>query len=79
MHDRRKECTNKYFEFFFKYVKFTSLFYTLINFTKKYVQKNAFSLVGTKIWHEMPNSLKKISKKTLRKKLNGALLNILKT
>ena len=51
----------------------------LINFTKKYVQKNAFSLVGTKIWHEMPNSLKNILKKTFRKKLNGALLNILKT
>ena len=50
----------------------------LINFTKKYVQKNAFSLVGTKIWHEMPNSFKNISKKTFRKKLNGALLNILK-
>ena len=36
------------------------------------------SLVGTKIWHEMPNSFKNISKKTFRKKLNGALLNILK-
>ena len=54
----------------------------LINFTTKSrldVQKNAFSLGGAKIWNEMPNSLKNISKKTFRKQLSGALLNILKT
>ena len=43
------------------------------------MQKNAFSRVGANIWNEMPNSLKNISKKTFRKKLKGALLNILKT
>ena len=31
------------------------------------------------IWNEMPNSLKSIPKKTFRKKLKGALLDILKT
>ena len=43
------------------------------------VQKNAFSRVGAKIWNEMPNSFTKISRKTFRKKVKGALLNILKT
>ena len=43
------------------------------------MQKNAFSRVGANIWNEMPNSLKNISRKTFRKKLKGALLNILKT
>ena len=31
------------------------------------------------IWNEMPNSLKNIPKKTFRKKLKGASLDILKT
>ena len=30
----RKKSTDKYFELVFKHIKFTSLFYTLINFTK---------------------------------------------
>ena len=35
------------------------------------IQKNAFSRVGAKMWNEMPNiSLKNISRKTFRKKLN---------
>ena len=42
-------------------------------------QNNAFSRVGAKIWNEMLNSFKKRKKKTFRKKLKGALLNILKT
>ena len=33
------------------------------------IQKNAFSRVGAKIWNEMPNSLKNISKSTLKKNL----------
>ena len=50
-----------------------ALFHTLINFTKCLqkkprldMQKNAFSRVGAKIWNETPNSLKNISKKTLK-------------
>ena len=30
------------------------------------MQKNAFSRVGAKIWNETPNSLKNITKKTLK-------------
>ena len=50
-----------------------ALFHTLINFTKCLqkkprldMQKNAFSRVGAKIWNETPNSLKNITKKTLK-------------
>ena len=56
---RRKKYTDKYFELVFKDIKFTSLFYTLINFTKFLhkktrlgIQKNAFSHVGAEIWNE---------------------------
>ena len=45
-------------------------FYTLINFIKKSrldIKKNAFSRVGSKIWNEMPNSLKKHIKEDLQK------------
>ena len=41
------------------------------------IQKNAFSLIGAKIWNEMPNSLKNISRKTFSKKPKGALLTVL--
>ena len=41
------------------------------------IQKNAFSLAGTKIWNEKPNSLKNFSRKTFRKKPKGALLTVL--
>ena len=43
------------------------------------IQKNAFSHVGAKIWNEILNSFKNISRRTFRKKLKGALSNILKT
>ena len=83
---RRKKYTDKYFKLVFKDIKFTTLFYTLINFTKFLrkksrldIQKNAFSHVGAKIWNEMLNSFKNISRTTFRKKLKGALSNILKT
>ena len=73
---RRKKYTYKYFELVFEDIKFTSLFYTLINFTtllhKKSrldIQKNVFSRVGAKIWNEMPNCFKNRPKKTLRKKI----------
>ena len=79
---RRKKCTDNYFELVFKDIKFTSLFYTLITSQNVYrkksrldIQKDAFSRVGAKIWNEMPNSLKNISRKTFIR----ALLNILKT
>ena len=65
----------KYFELVFKVIKFTSLFYALINFTnfciKKSrldVKKNASSRVGANIWTEMPNNLKKHIKEDLQKK-----------
>ena len=74
---RRKKCTDKYFELF-KDIKFTSLLYTLISFIKFLHKKNLDSRVGAKIWNEMPNNFKSISKTTFRKKRKGAVLNILK-
>ena len=42
------------------------------------VQKDAFSRVGAKIWNEIPNYLKKLSKKAFKKELKEKLLDILK-
>ena len=39
-----------------------------VNKSRLDIQKNAFSLAGTKIWNEKPNSLKNFSRKTFRKK-----------
>ena len=71
---RRKKCTDKYFELF-KDVKFTSLLYTLISFTKLlHKKKNLDSHVGAKIWNEMPNNFKDRSKKTFRKKTERSFI-----
>ena len=42
------------------------------------VQKDALSWVGAKIWNEIPNYLKKLSKKAFKKELKEKLLDILK-
>ena len=42
------------------------------------MQKDAFSRVGAKIWNEIPNYLKKLSKKAFKKELKEKLLDILK-
>ena len=41
--------------------------------------KKAFSHVGVKVWNEMPNGYKNLSKKSFKKETKRALLNILET
>ena len=43
------------------------------------MQKKAFSRVGVKVWNEMPNEYKNLSKKSFKKETKRALLNILET
>ena len=42
-------------------------------------KKKAFSRVGVKVWNEMPNEYKNLSKKSFKKETKRALLNILET
>ena len=42
-------------------------------------KKNAFSRVGVKVWNEMPNEYKNLSKKSFKKETKRAPLNILET
>ena len=46
---------------------------------KKKKKKKAFSCVGVKVWNEMPNECKNLSKKSFKKEKKRALLNILET
>ena len=49
-------------------------------FSVKYSKKKkAFSRVGVKVWNEMPNECKNLSKKSFKKEKKRALLNILET
>ena len=43
------------------------------------MQKKAFSRVGVKVWNEMPDKYKNLSKKSFKKETKRALLNILET
>ena len=74
---RRKKRTDKYFKLVFKDIKFTLLFYTLINFTK-FLHKKIYSWCSKECvfscWRkdvewDAKFSLKNISRKTFRKKL----------
>ena len=42
-------------------------------------KKKAFSRVGVKVWNEMPNEYKNLSKNSFKKETKRALLNILET
>ena len=42
-------------------------------------KKKGFSRVGVKVWNEMPNEYKNLSKKSFKKETKRALLNILET
>ena len=42
-------------------------------------KKKAFTRVGVKVWNEMPNEYKNLSKKSFKKETKRALLNILET
>ena len=46
---------------------------------QKKKKKKAFSRVGVKVWNEMPNECKNLSKKSFNKETKRALLNILET
>ena len=52
-------------------------------FSTKYsrlkMQKKAFSRVGVKVWNEMPDKYKNLSKNSFKKETKRALLNILET
>ena len=41
------------------------------------IQANSFSRIGTKIWNEMPMSLRKLPKNVLKRKLKQILFEIL--
>ena len=43
------------------------------------MQKKAFSRVGVKVWNEMPDKYKNLSKNSFKKETKRALLNILET
>ena len=53
----------------------------LITFTHKVplsmIQVNSFSRIGTKIWNEMPVSLRKLSKNAFKRKIKQTLFEIL--
>ena len=42
-------------------------------------KEKAFLRVGVKVWNEMPDKYKKLSKKSFKKETKRALLNILET
>ena len=41
------------------------------------IQVNSFSRIGTKVWNEMPVSLRKLSKNALKRKIKQTLFEIL--
>ena len=55
-----------------------SVKYSRLKMQKK-KKKKAFSRVGVKVWNEMPNECKNLSKKSFNKETKRALLNILET
>ena len=57
----------------------TSQFFSVKSSRLKMQKKKAFSRVGVKVWNEMPNEYKNLSKKSFKKETKRALLNILET
>ena len=45
--------------------------------TRLSIQVNSFSRIGTKIWNEMPVSLRKLSKNAFKRKIKQTLFEIL--
>ena len=56
----------------------TSQFFS-VKYSRLKLQKKVFSRVGFKVWNEMPNEYKNLSKKSFKKETKRALLNILET
>ena len=56
----------------------TSQFFS-VKYSRLKMQKKAFSRVGVKVWNEIPNEYKNLSKKSFKKETKRALLNILET
>ena len=56
----------------------TSQFFS-VKYSRLKMQKKVFSRVGFKVWNEMPNEYKNLSKKSFKKETKRALLNILET
>ena len=55
----------------------TSQFFNVKSSRLKMQKKKAFSRVGVKVWNEMPNEYKNLSKNSFKKETKRALLNIL--
>ena len=45
--------------------------------TRLSIQVNSFSRIGTKIWNEMPETLRKVSKNAFKRKIKQTLFEIL--
>ena len=56
----------------------TSQFFS-VKHSRFKMQKKAISRVGVKVWNEMPDEYKYLSKKSFKKETKRALLNILET
>ena len=61
------------FFFFF----FICLFRFTVQSSRLSIQVNSFSRIGTKIWNEMPVSLRKLSKNAFKRKIKQTLFEIL--
>ena len=57
----------------------TSQFFSVKCSRLKMQKKKAFSRVGIKVWNEMLNEYKNLSKKSFKKETKRALLNVLET
>ena len=56
----------------------TSQFFS-VKYSRLKREKKAFSSVSFKVWNEIPNEYKNLSKKSFKKETKRALLNILET
>ena len=45
--------------------------------TRLSIQVNSFSRIGTKIWNELPETLRKLSKNAFKRKIKQTLFEIL--
>ena len=56
---------------------FICLFRFTVQSSRLSIQVNSFSRIGTKIWNEMPVSLRKLSKNAFKRKIKQTLFEIL--
>ena len=66
-----------YFFYFCYFFIFICLFRFTVQSSRLSIQVNSFSRIGTKIWNEMPVSLRKLSKNAFKRKIKQTLFEIL--